>query len=282
MAVPLRSCPLRSGPSGSIATVGIGLIVVAVALTVGWQILGVDSDRARRARGRRAALLRLLLRAAAVPAADRRADAARDPAAARGAAQRAAVQLHQRGHPRAEDAGGLAPALPRHAARCASCPTRRSASSTGRCAQDLERLNGTITNVLNAAMYTERPLTDPQPLDLARLVRRAIELTLTRNQLPAEALRYEGPEALVLRGDAGALETAVLNLLDNAVKYSRDAVQVRGRGRERRRRPGAAARARPRHRHEPRPHRASSSTASIASAPRCGAAAPAPGWACSS
>jgi signal transduction histidine kinase len=92
--------------------------------------------------------------------------------------------------------------------------------------QDIERLNATINNVLNAAMYTDRPVVDPQPLDLAKLVRHCIELTRTRHQLGAELIRCEGPESLVLRGDAEALETAVLNLLDNAVKYSRERVQV--------------------------------------------------------
>jgi signal transduction histidine kinase len=92
--------------------------------------------------------------------------------------------------------------------------------------QDLERLNATITSVLNAAMYTDRRVTDPQPLDLAKLVRRAVELTLIRNQLGKEAVGYAGPDTLMLRGDAGALETAVLNLLDNAVKYSKETVQV--------------------------------------------------------
>ena len=92
--------------------------------------------------------------------------------------------------------------------------------------QDLERLNATITSVLNAAMYTDRRITDPQPLDLAKLVRRAIDLTLVRNQLPKQALGYSGPEALVLRGEAPALETAVLNLLDNAVKYSKEVVHI--------------------------------------------------------
>ena len=58
--------------------------------------------------------------------------------------------------------------------------------------QDLERLNATINNVLNAAMYTDRPVVDPQPLDLAKLVRRAIELTRTRHQLPREAVRLRG------------------------------------------------------------------------------------------
>jgi two-component system, OmpR family, sensor histidine kinase SenX3 len=92
---------------------------------------------------------------------------------------------------------------------------------------DLDRLNTTINNVLNAAMYTDRPVVDPQPLDFARLVRRAMDLTRTRHQLSRECFAYDGPESLHVRGDAPALETAVLNLLDNAVKYSKDKDSVR-------------------------------------------------------
>jgi signal transduction histidine kinase len=92
--------------------------------------------------------------------------------------------------------------------------------------QDIERLNATINNVLNAAMYTDRPVAEPRPLDLARLARRAAELTLTRHQLAKDAIRYDGPEALRVAGDAQALETALLNLLDNAVKYSKQRVQI--------------------------------------------------------
>jgi two-component system sensor histidine kinase SenX3 len=92
--------------------------------------------------------------------------------------------------------------------------------------QDIERLNATINNVLNAAMYTDRPVAEPRPLDLARLARRTAELTLTRHQLAKDAVRYEGPESLRVAGDAQALETALLNLLDNAVKYSKEKVDV--------------------------------------------------------
>src|SRR5260221_4490766 len=92
--------------------------------------------------------------------------------------------------------------------------------------QDLDRLHATINNVLNAAMYTDRPVIDPQPLDLARLARRCIDLTRTRHQLPREAFEYQGMESLMVNGDVAALETAVLNLLDNAVKYSKDRVEV--------------------------------------------------------
>ena len=91
---------------------------------------------------------------------------------------------------------------------------------------DLERLHATINNVLNAAMYTERKVEDPQPVDLARLARRAIELTRRRHQLPPEAIRYQGPETLLLLGNAQGLETAVVNLLDNAIKYSKEKIDV--------------------------------------------------------
>jgi two-component system phosphate regulon sensor histidine kinase PhoR len=57
-------------------------------------------------------------------------------------------------------------------------------------------------------------------------VRRAAELTLTRHQLPKPAIRYDGPESLRVAGDVQALETAVLNLLDNAVKYSKDKLLI--------------------------------------------------------
>jgi signal transduction histidine kinase len=67
---------------------------------------------------------------------------------------------------------------------------------------------------------------DPRPLDHARLTRHAIELTITRYQLPKEAIRCDGASSLMVAGDAQALETAVLNLLDNAVKYSRERVEI--------------------------------------------------------
>jgi signal transduction histidine kinase len=91
---------------------------------------------------------------------------------------------------------------------------------------DLDRLHATINNVLNAAMYTDRPVIDPQPLDLAKLARRCIDLTRTRHQLAGEAFEYLGMESLMVNGDVAALETAVLNLLDNAVKYSKERVKV--------------------------------------------------------
>ncbi len=92
---------------------------------------------------------------------------------------------------------------------------------------DLDRLNGTINSVLNAGLYSDRAVVNPPTIDLARLVQHACALTRTRNQLGEAAVSYSGPASLLLKGDSTALETAVLNLLDNAVKYSADQVVVK-------------------------------------------------------
>lgn len=92
---------------------------------------------------------------------------------------------------------------------------------------DLDRLNGTINNVLNAGLYADRALVNPPTIDLARLVQHACALTRTRNQLAESAVVYTGPKTLLLKGDSTALETALLNLLDNAVKYSPEQVVVK-------------------------------------------------------
>jgi two-component system, OmpR family, sensor histidine kinase SenX3 len=83
-----------------------------------------------------------------------------------------------------------------------------------------------VTHELKTPVASLRLYLDPQPLDFGRLVQRAIELTRTRHQLASHTFSFKGPEQLRLLGDADALETAVLNLLDNAVKYSKDEVQV--------------------------------------------------------
>ena len=92
---------------------------------------------------------------------------------------------------------------------------------------DLDRLNGTINSVLNAGLYADRAVINPPVIDLAKLVQHACALTRTRNQLGESAVIYSGPPSLLLKGDSTALETAVLNLLDNAVKYSTDQVAVK-------------------------------------------------------
>ncbi|MEO8501326.1 MAG: HAMP domain-containing sensor histidine kinase [Vicinamibacteria bacterium] len=92
---------------------------------------------------------------------------------------------------------------------------------------DLDRLNGTINSVLNAGLYADRAVLNPPTIDLARLVQHACALTRTRNQLAEGAMTYSGPSSLFLRADSTALEAVMLNLLDNAVKYSIDPVAVK-------------------------------------------------------
>ena len=212
-------------PKWHYVAVGVGLIAVAVVLTVAWQILAAPEIAGPRAVGPARAvayffgsLLFLLLIAGLVLIV---------------ILLLREVRLNERQsnfisavtHELKTPVASLRLYLDTLELRDLSDVRRNDFYRTMR--QDLDRLNATINNVLNAAMYTDRPIVDPQPLDLAKLVRRAIELTRTRHQLPREAIECAGPERLVLRGDASALETAVLNLLDNAVKYSKDAVAVR-------------------------------------------------------
>jgi signal transduction histidine kinase len=204
-------------------TIGVSLIVVAVALTVGWQILGgseaLHSPGTGTLRwviyflgtllfllliGGLVLIVMLLLRE---------------------------VRLNERQsnfvsavtHELKTPVASLRLYLDTLQMR--DLPESRRADFYRTMRQDLDRLHTTINNVLNAAMYTDRPVLDPRPLDLAKVVRRSIDLTRTRHQLAPETISYEGPGALRLRGDVDALETAVLNLLDNAVKYSKDPAQ---------------------------------------------------------
>jgi signal transduction histidine kinase len=66
-----------------------------------------------------------------------------------------------------------------------------------------------INNVLNAAMYTDRPVVDPQPLDLAPARRRSDRAHRAPPPAPARGLPYDGPERCALRATRRRLETAV-------------------------------------------------------------------------
>src|SRR3954454_25205144 len=205
-------------------TTGVGLIAVAVALTVGWQILGNSETWAtREASGVRwfvyflgtvlfslligglVLIVVLLLREVRLN-------------------ERQSNFISAVTHELKTPVASLKLYLDTLQMR--ELPPARRDEFYRTMQQDLERLHSTINNILQAAIYADRPVVDPKPLDFARLVRRSVDLTRTRNQLPPEAFTFEGPDHLSLSGDGEALETAVLNLLDNAVKYSRDPVQV--------------------------------------------------------
>jgi signal transduction histidine kinase len=210
-------------PKWHYVLVGVGLIVVAVALTVAWQILAAPESVPRAVGPARAvayffgSLLFLLLIAGLVLIV---------------MLLLREVRLNERQsnfvsavtHELKTPVASLKLYLDTLEYRDLAPDRRAEFYRTMR--QDIERLNGTINSVLSAAMYTDRPVADPRPLDLARLARRAVELTLSRHQLPKEAIRCAGASSLRVAGDARALETAVLNLLDNAVKYSKDKVDI--------------------------------------------------------
>ena len=95
--------------------------------------------------------------------------------------------------------------------------------------EDSDRLLHTIDQVLRAgATGSILRRSSKVPLDLGQIARECVELARTRFHLGAEALEYveHTHEATVL-GDSEELKAAVWNLLDNAVKYSRDEVKIR-------------------------------------------------------
>ena len=94
---------------------------------------------------------------------------------------------------------------------------------------DAERLHHTVDQVLKAGAASQKPKSAARgPVDMAILARECVNVAVLRHHLqPASielAAHDDGP--LVVRGDAEELRTVITNLLDNAVKYSPQAVRV--------------------------------------------------------
>jgi len=89
---------------------------------------------------------------------------------------------------------------------------------------DSQRLTNTIDQVLRAGQ-AKSAKANRIPLDLGELVRECVELARKRHHLDEEAIQFEGIRVTV-RGDVDELRAAVSNLLDNAIKYSREEVRV--------------------------------------------------------
>jgi signal transduction histidine kinase len=96
--------------------------------------------------------------------------------------------------------------------------------------EDLDRLDRTVDQVLAAARAEEpgRPRVRGS-VGLAELLEECIREVRERHGLPAEAFRLEVGEKAQVRGDAAELGVVFRNLLENAVKYSSDPVEVRVR-----------------------------------------------------
>ena len=96
---------------------------------------------------------------------------------------------------------------------------------------DSDRLLGTVELVLKAGELGQRERQLNRVLiDLEALVADCIAISLQRHHLPADAITLDpipGAVRLHTTGIPEDLRTAVLNLLDNAVKYSPNGVHIR-------------------------------------------------------
>jgi signal transduction histidine kinase len=98
---------------------------------------------------------------------------------------------------------------------------------------DTDRLLATVELVLKAGELGQRERVQQRArIELKALVADCIATALSRHHLPAEAIQLDevpGNVRLFVTANSEDLRTAVLNLLDNAVKYSPQGVNVRCR-----------------------------------------------------
>ena len=99
---------------------------------------------------------------------------------------------------------------------------------------DADRLTDTVEQVLRAGRAGDKKAgKEKADVDFSKVVRECMEAMRTRYHLQAEALHYEesggNGSGLHVKGSAEDLRTAVSNVLDNAIKYSGEQVDVRVR-----------------------------------------------------
>jgi two-component system sensor histidine kinase SenX3 len=94
---------------------------------------------------------------------------------------------------------------------------------------DTDRLLGTVEQVLKAGVAGHRKSSRERiSIDFESLVRECVEVARTGHHLQPQALRFESASnnGTIVSGDPEELRTAVTNVLDNAIKYSGDQVDV--------------------------------------------------------
>jgi signal transduction histidine kinase len=95
--------------------------------------------------------------------------------------------------------------------------------------EDCDRLLHTIEQVLRTGQAGRVPLHRAR-VDLRALAEECVGLTRTRLHLPDDAIRLEaaaaGEPSIEVLADGSELTSAIINLIDNAVKYSGERVEV--------------------------------------------------------
>ena len=100
----------------------------------------------------------------------------------------------------------------------------------GRMRGDLERLDQTVEQVLTAARAEEsRSRARLERVVLSELLEECIAEIRASHHLPGGAVRLEAGRGATVKGDAGELSLVFRNLLENAVKYSDEPVEVKVR-----------------------------------------------------
>jgi signal transduction histidine kinase len=107
-------------------------------------------------------------------------------------------------------------------------PTQRG-EFLGRMSEDLDRLEATVAQVLAAARAEEAPRSRAprQSVEIRSLLEENIGELRERHALAPEAVRLEKARPLRVRGNREELGLVFRNLLENAVKYSEEPVEIR-------------------------------------------------------
>ncbi len=98
---------------------------------------------------------------------------------------------------------------------------------------DSDRLLATIEQILKAGEVGQRARTNQvrEEVDLRELVKESVQITRQRKNLAPETIAIvpaglAPDDELIVSGDREDLQSALLNILDNAVKYSLDKVKI--------------------------------------------------------
>jgi signal transduction histidine kinase len=94
--------------------------------------------------------------------------------------------------------------------------------------EEVDRLERTVVHVLAAARAEGLARLRPEePIDLTEVVRRSADDVAQRHDLDPDTIRIDRKQPLTALGDAADLELVFRNLLENAVKYSEAPARVR-------------------------------------------------------